>query len=94
MNGVPECQSKLCNPCKPGLQSVITELCGCTCKPCPPGMRLCPTSNICIREADWCNGVKDCPDDETGCKISISQNSFGQNHQVTVEETSTGKNIN
>ncbi|XP_057325268.1 hemocytin-like isoform X2 [Microplitis mediator] len=91
INGVSECKPKVCNPCnKPDLQSVVTELCGCICKPCPPGMRLCPTSNICIKEADWCNGVKDCPDDESNCKTSLSfSNSYAQSHIITKTTTFT-----
>jgi len=28
---------------------------------------LCSTSNICIDESLWCNGIQDCPDDEIDC---------------------------
>lgn len=52
-----------------GLRSVITSTCQCICKPCEEGTILCPTSGVCINETLWCNGVKECPDDETGCEI-------------------------
>ena len=69
LGGEATCQPKKCPPCNdPHLQSVITELCSCSCKPCSPGTRLCPTSKICINETLWCNGIQDCPDDESDCQ--------------------------
>lgn len=53
------------------MRSMLTATCGCVCKPCPEGKRLCPTSDICIDEAMWCNGVQDCPDDEKGCPTTV-----------------------
>ncbi|KAK4875849.1 hypothetical protein RN001_012271 [Aquatica leii] len=67
LGGVVHCTKKTCNPCAHGLKSVLTSTCNCVCEPCKVGTVLCPTSNICIDEDSWCNGVKDCPDDETGC---------------------------
>lgn len=48
---------------------MVTSTCQCICKPCEEGTILCPTSGICINETLWCNGVKECPDDETDCVI-------------------------
>ena len=28
------------------------------------GTRICPTSRTCLEEDKWCDGVKQCPDDE------------------------------
>ncbi|XP_046603352.1 hemocytin isoform X1 [Neodiprion virginianus] len=71
--GVSACHRKECEPCKTfGLQPVLTELCSCICKPCPDGTRLCPTSDICINETSWCDGIEDCPDDETNCTTATS----------------------
>ncbi|XP_026667953.1 hemocytin isoform X2 [Ceratina calcarata] len=68
LNGIPMCQAKKCEPCEdPALRPVVNELCNCVCKPCPVGTRRCPTSNVCIEENLWCNGVQDCPDDEKDC---------------------------
>lgn len=50
-----------------GLKSVVTSTCACVCQPCEKGTVLCPTSNICINATSWCDGVKDCPDDESDC---------------------------
>lgn len=41
--------------------------CICDCKPCKEGTKLCPTSNVCLDESFWCNGIQDCPDDEVNC---------------------------
>lgn len=68
LGGIPSCIPKKCDPCpEPDMQVVVTELCGCVCKPCPYGERYCPTSNVCLNETLWCNGVQDCPDDEKNC---------------------------
>lgn len=64
MGGTSSCVQKKCKPCKPGERSIMVEQCNCLCKPCPIKTRYCPTSNICINETAWCNGVQDCPDDE------------------------------
>ncbi|XP_071561739.1 hemocytin [Temnothorax nylanderi] len=71
--GTAACLPKKCEPCsKPGLRSVVGELCACLCKPCPAGTRHCATSDVCINETAWCDGVQDCPDDETDCPKIIS----------------------
>ncbi|KAK2585761.1 hypothetical protein KPH14_010370 [Odynerus spinipes] len=68
LGGVPACVPKKCEPCpESGMQVIVTELCSCVCKPCPSDTRHCPTSNTCINETLWCNGVQDCPDDEKNC---------------------------
>lgn len=68
LGGISFCQPKKCEACnEPGTRPVINELCNCVCKPCPPGTRHCPTSDVCIEENLWCNGVQDCPDDEKDC---------------------------
>ncbi|XP_026826604.1 hemocytin isoform X2 [Ooceraea biroi] len=68
LGGTAACQRKQCEPCQePGLQSVVGKLCACLCKPCPQGTKLCPTSNVCVNETAWCDGVQDCPDDERDC---------------------------
>lgn len=67
LGGTFFCQKK-CEPCKePGMRPVVNELCNCICKPCPTGTRLCPTSDVCIDENLWCDGVQNCPDDERDC---------------------------
>lgn len=68
LGGTPFCQPRKCDSCqKPGMRPVINELCNCVCKPCPTATRHCPTSDICIDENLWCNGIQDCPDDEKDC---------------------------
>lgn len=43
------------------------ENCDCACEPCPEGTKLCPTSNYCLDVTSWCNGYKECSDDEKDC---------------------------
>lgn len=77
LGGIAACLPKKCEPCRePGMRSIISELCTCLCKPCPMATRHCPTSDVCINETAWCNGVQDCPDDETGCPQVISTTPF------------------
>lgn len=77
LGGVASCLPKKCEPCRESdLQSVVSELCTCLCKPCPAGTRHCPTSDVCINETAWCNGVQDCPDDETHCLQVVSTTPF------------------
>ncbi|XP_078043521.1 hemolectin [Augochlora pura] len=69
LGGIGFCQPKKCEACRDSeMRPVINELCNCVCKPCPEGMRRCPTSEVCINENFWCNGIQDCPDDETDCR--------------------------
>lgn len=73
LGGTSACQTKKCGPChEPGLQSIVGKLCACMCKPCPQGTKYCPTSNVCVNETAWCDGVQDCPDDEKDCPEVIS----------------------
>ncbi|PNF36643.1 hypothetical protein B7P43_G19101, partial [Cryptotermes secundus] len=67
IGGIASCKEKICPHCEQGLQRLLTPSCGCICKPCPSGTVLCPTSNICINATSWCDGVEDCPDDESDC---------------------------
>lgn len=75
LGGVPVCQRKTCPKCAPEFRSVLTELCACLCMPCPVGQRLCPSSNDCLDDSKWCNGIQDCPDDETNCETPVSNSS-------------------
>nr|XP_045582100.1 uncharacterized protein LOC123745535 [Procambarus clarkii] len=67
------CMKKECPPCEDGQQSVSTPSCGCVCKPCPPGSKLCPSSNYCLNESSWCNGLEECPDDELNCPTTTPE---------------------
>lgn len=88
--GTATCLPKKCDPClKPGLRSVVGELCACLCKPCPPGTRLCPTSSVCVNEAAWCNGVQDCPDDEIDCPNIISTTPIATESPGTIKQEVT-----
>lgn len=67
--GVSQCQAFACPPCKnPNHQNEQTSKCKCICKPCPQGFRICPTSRVCVREEQWCDGIEHCADDEIDCK--------------------------
>ncbi|XP_017781781.1 PREDICTED: hemocytin [Nicrophorus vespilloides] len=70
LGGVSHCTPKVCDKCDEGLKSIVTSTCGCVCLPCDPGTVLCPTSNICINQTSWCDGIQDCPDDEVNCKTT------------------------
>lgn len=73
LGGTPTCSPKKCEPClEPGLQSIVSKLCTCLCKPCPAGTRHCSTSDVCVNETSWCDGIQDCPDDEKDCPEIIS----------------------
>ncbi|VVC41699.1 Hypothetical protein CINCED_3A025143 [Cinara cedri] len=68
LGGLPECVPKLCAPCPPGEVSITSvSSCDCECEPCTNGTKLCPTSNVCLNETLWCNGIQDCADDEVNC---------------------------
>lgn len=71
MNGVETCSPAVCPPCPYGLRSALTPSCGCVCKSCDPGTLLCHTSGACIPETAWCDGVHDCPDDESNCTAPV-----------------------
>lgn len=89
--GTATCLPKKCEPClEPDLRSVIGELCACLCKPCPAGTRHCITSDVCINETAWCNGVQDCPDDEIDCPKMISTTPIVTEHSPgTIGQEST-----
>lgn len=68
LGGTSFCHPKKCKPCQElGKIPVVNELCNCICKSCPSGTRHCPTSDVCIDDNLWCNGIQDCPDDEKNC---------------------------
>lgn len=70
IGGIPDCKPKICPPCGKGLRRASPQTCSCRCDKCPPDTIVCPTSGECIPEANWCDGVQDCPDDETGCIVT------------------------
>ena len=74
LGGVSECRSKVCQACEKGLVSRVSKQksCQCTCEECPTGERLCQSSNVCLEESLWCNGVEDCPDDELDCVVATT----------------------
>ncbi|KAJ8974052.1 hypothetical protein NQ317_002298, partial [Molorchus minor] len=55
-----------------GLRSTVTSTCACTCQPCPEDTVLCPTSNICINSTLWCDGIRNCADDEFDCPTATT----------------------
>lgn len=72
LNGHSKCTKSRCS-CAKGQRSFFDGKCQCKCAHCPLGQRLCPTSNECIDEIKWCNGVKDCPDDEQDCSVETER---------------------
>uniref|UniRef100_A0A1I8NWB1 Hemocytin n=1 Tax=Stomoxys calcitrans TaxID=35570 RepID=A0A1I8NWB1_STOCA len=65
LGGHSSCKPKKCPPCKePDQRPIVGTGCYCKCEPCPKHQRLCPSSGDCIAEVLWCNGIKDCADDE------------------------------
>ncbi|XP_065200216.1 hemocytin isoform X2 [Planococcus citri] len=74
LGGIPFCSlinNNNCDNCtEQGLRRVTENDCNCHCEKCPDGTLLCPTTNFCLNETLWCNGYKECPDDETGCLSS------------------------
>lgn len=86
LGGTSFCQPMKCKPCQePEMRPVVNGLCNCICKPCPSGTRHCPTSDVCIDENSWCNGIQDCPDDEKDC----SQTTIKHEEITTVKIEST-----
>ena len=69
LGGVVDCRDAPCPACPAGLRSSVSGLphCKCLCQECPERTRLCPSSNACLNDTLWCNGVQDCPDDELNC---------------------------
>uniref|UniRef100_A0A481MQJ2 Hemolectin n=1 Tax=Nipponaphis monzeni TaxID=196483 RepID=A0A481MQJ2_9HEMI len=71
LGGLPDCAPKMCAPCPPGeVYTTSVSNCDCKCESCKNGTKLCVTSNICINESLWCNGIQDCPDDEINCSTT------------------------
>ena len=85
IGGVSHCAPKVCDPCEKGLRSTVTTTCQCTCQPCPDGTTLCPTSDVCFNSTLWCNGIQDCPDDETGCVTTTPKTTTTTPTPVTAE---------
>ncbi|XP_063867870.1 uncharacterized protein LOC135104399 [Scylla paramamosain] len=73
LGGETFCVPKECPPCDNDEKSVMTPSCSCVCKPCPLGTRLCPSSNFCLNETSWCDGIEDCPDDELTCTTPMPE---------------------
>ncbi|XP_077495549.1 uncharacterized protein LOC144106577 isoform X2 [Amblyomma americanum] len=72
LGGRSSCLPKTCPPCPKGRPQTISPDCACGCGSCPDGHRLCPTSGECIDEELWCNGIVNCPDDETECEVTVA----------------------
>jgi len=71
LGGVPQCQTKVCPPCKnPAHQSIMTPSCECVCRPCPEESIICPNSKVCVPKEQWCDGIDHCSDDEKNCTIT------------------------
>ncbi|XP_037075331.1 hemocytin-like [Pollicipes pollicipes] len=64
LRGERVCERKTCPPCGGDLVAHLSDSCDCQCNPCEEGTRICPTSRTCLEEEKWCDGVKQCPDDE------------------------------
>lgn len=65
LGGHSSCKPKKCPPCEgKDLRPVVAAGCYCKCEPCPKHQKLCPSSGDCIPEVLWCNGIRDCADDE------------------------------
>ncbi|CAB0034806.1 unnamed protein product [Trichogramma brassicae] len=64
--GFVECKPKECPYCSLAGQrpTLNLETCECDCNTCPKDHKICPTNGDCIRNDQWCDGIKDCPDDE------------------------------
>ena len=65
--GQLSCSPKECPPCSGTQHTELSLSCECVCKECAIGERLCSTSNICLAEEKWCDGIEHCIDDEIGC---------------------------
>ncbi|XP_071530011.1 hemocytin-like isoform X2 [Panulirus ornatus] len=66
------CIEKKCPQCEDDQQAILTPSCACICKSCPEGTKLCPSSNYCLNESSWCNGVEECSEDELNC-VTMTQ---------------------
>lgn len=85
MGGHAQCHNYTCPPCKSGLRAVQKQACVCSCEPCRNGEVLCVTSGVCIPETSWCDGIRDCPDDELNC---AEQNAANKTTVHVVEKIS------
>ena len=66
-----ECVPKECPECEFIQTSQFSHTCECICKECNIGEKLCQSSNICIKEEFWCDGIDHCSDDETDCNTPV-----------------------
>ncbi|KAG8186759.1 hypothetical protein JTE90_010656 [Oedothorax gibbosus] len=71
LGGRTVCAKKVCPPCSKNDRSILNDDCSCLCEPCESNEVICPSSHECIPKERWCDGIVDCPDDETNC-ISTS----------------------
>uniref|UniRef100_A0A1I8MML0 Hemocytin n=2 Tax=Musca domestica TaxID=7370 RepID=A0A1I8MML0_MUSDO len=86
LGGHSSCKPKKCPPCKePDQRPIVGTGCYCKCEPCPKHQKLCPSSGDCIAEALWCNGIKDCADDED----ETCSNTIYVNNKPNVTTTET-----
>ncbi|XP_054708363.1 hemocytin-like [Uloborus diversus] len=67
LGGYSTCEPIKCPNCLPGQKLQMDDHCNCNCVSCAEGTILCPSNGICIKEEQWCDGIKDCADDETDC---------------------------
>ena len=73
---ISHCKPKVCPPCGDGLHTELTLDCNCMCKTCPPDTKVCPTSQTCLLNKFWCDGIEHCPDDEENCEKAKGLNLF------------------
>lgn len=93
LGGVSQCKPKKCPPCPSNQRHVITNSCYCKCESCPEMQKLCPSSGDCIPEAFWCNGIKDCEDDEPPeCTKILKPDNKPEREQNTSEYTNKKQN--
>lgn len=71
------------------MSTTIVSSCSCKCEPCSNGTKLCPTSNVCLNETLWCNGIQDCPDDEINCPTTTSTTTTTAAPTITTAPTTT-----
>ncbi|GIY74808.1 EGF-like repeat and discoidin I-like domain-containing protein 3 [Caerostris extrusa] len=67
LGGHTSCRPKVCEPCSETQKAELDENCECRCVGCEEGTVLCPSTQECIPESRWCDGVRDCQDDEIDC---------------------------
>ena len=63
-----QCVKKECPECQAPFYYQLNHNCDCICKKCPRGEKLCSTSNMCLQDNLWCDGIDHCSDDELDCQ--------------------------